>query len=88
MFKGSLKETLEINNKSPFNLIKGLNIFLLSFKEPLNIVLYYEENTIVDEQFEGKDIINRIYKLSKAKKGAYRVVINSDSRLFTKNFTI
>ena len=70
--------------------LKGdlLLISKVSFKEPLNIVLYYEENTIVDEQFEGKDIINRIYKLSKAKKGAYRVVINSDSRLFKKNFTI
>ena len=65
-----------------------LLISKVSFKEPLNIVLYYEENTIVDEQFEGKDIINRIYKLSKAKKGAYRVVVNSDNRLFTKNFTI
>ena len=74
----------------PLIRLKGdlLLISKLSFKEPLNIVLYYEENTIVDEQFEGKDIINRIYKLSKAKKGAYRVVINSDSRLFTKNFTI
>ena len=74
----------------PLIRLKGdlLLISKISFKEPLNIVLYYEENTIVDEQFEGKDIINRIYKLSKAKKGAYRVVINSDSRLFTKNFTI
>jgi hypothetical protein len=74
----------------PLIRLKGdlLLISKVSFKEPLNIVLYYEENTIVDEQFEGKDIINRIYKLSKAKKGAYRVVINSDSRLFTKNFTI
>ena len=74
----------------PLNRLKGdlLLISKVSFKEPLNIVLYYEENTIVDEQFEGKDIINRIYKLSKAKKGAYRVVVNSDNRLFTKNFTI
>jgi hypothetical protein len=74
----------------PLIRLKGdlLLISKISFKEPLNIVLYYEENTIVDEQFEGKDIINRIYKLSKAKKGAYRVVVNSDNRLFTKNFTI
>jgi hypothetical protein len=74
----------------PLIRLKGdlLLISKVSFKEPLNIVLYYEENTIVDEQFEGKDIINRIYKLSKAKKGAYRVVVNSDNRLFTKNFTI
>ncbi len=74
----------------PLIRLKGdlLLISKLSFKEPLKIVLYYEENTIVDEQFEGKDIINRIYKLSKAKKGAYRVVVNSDNRLFTKNFTI
>lgn len=74
----------------PLIRLKGdlLLISKLSFKEPLKIVLYYEENTIVDEQFEGKDIVNRIYKLSKAKKGAYRVVVNSDNRLFTKNFTI
>tara|TARA_B110001450_G_scaffold142248_1_gene133169 strand:- start:816 stop:1397 length:582 start_codon:yes stop_codon:yes gene_type:complete len=74
----------------PLIRLKGdlLLISKVSFKEPLNIVLYYEENTIVDEQFEGKDIINRIYKLSKAKKGAYRIVVNSDNRLFTKNFTI
>ena len=74
----------------PLIRLKGdlLLISKVSFKEPLNIVLYYEENTIVDEQFEGKDIINRIYKLSKAKKGAYMVVVNSDNRLFTKNFTI
>lgn len=65
-----------------------LLISKLSFKEPINIVLYYKENIILNEQFEGKNIINRVYKLSIAEKGAYRVVVKSDNRLFIKNFTI
>ena len=74
----------------PLIRLKGdlLLISKVSFKEPLNIVLYYEENTIVDEQFEGKDIINRIYKLSESQKGDYKIIINSENRIFKKEFTL
>ena len=57
-------------------------------KEPLKIVLYYNNDVILSETVKGKELLNRVYKLSKSERGAYKVVINTDNRTYTKDFTI
>ena len=59
-------------------------------KEPLKVTLYYNNNKILTEDVDGKDekILNKVYKLSKSIKGAYKVVIYSDDRMYVKDFTI
>ena len=57
-------------------------------KEPLKVVIYYKGNTILSETISGNDLLKRVYKLSEKKVGNYTVVINSDDRTYTNNFTI
>ena len=57
-------------------------------KEPLKIVLYYDNDIILSETLEGKELLNRVYKLSKSERGAYKVIINTDNRTYTKDFTL
>ena len=57
-------------------------------KQPLNVVIFYNNQAILSEKIEGKKLLNRIYKLSEHKAGNYTVVINSDDRTYTKDFTI
>ncbi|WP_218598134.1 hypothetical protein [Polaribacter sp. NJDZ03] len=56
--------------------------------QPLNVTLYYQNNIIVSDKLNGEKILNRVYKLSEAEKGAYKVVINTDNRTYVKDFTI
>lgn len=66
-----------------------LLISKLTFKkEPLKIVLYYKDDIIISETIQGKELLNRVYKLSKSEREAYKVVINSDNRTYTKEFTL
>ena len=61
----------------------------ITFNEkPLNVTLYYNNKVIASEDIEGKDVLNRIYKLSNKEKGAYKVVVYSDDRMYTKDFKI
>ncbi|MCL7761774.1 hypothetical protein MPF19_00005, partial [Polaribacter sp. Z014] len=57
-------------------------------KEPLKVTLYYDNHVILSEKVEGNKLINRVYKLSDTKKGAYKVVIFTDNRSYVKNFRI
>ncbi|WP_299015507.1 hypothetical protein [uncultured Polaribacter sp.] len=58
-------------------------------KEPLKVKLFYQNEVIVNETVEDESkILNRVYKLSKDKSGEYTVIIKTDHRTFTKNFTI
>ncbi|QVY64824.1 hypothetical protein [Polaribacter sp. Q13] len=57
-------------------------------KEPLKVTLYYDNHVILSEKVEGNKLINRVYKLSNAEKGAYKVVIFTDNRSYVKNFRI
>ena len=57
-------------------------------KQPLKIVLYYNNDVILSETVKGKELINRVYKLSKTEEGAYKVVIYTDSRTYVKDFKI
>ncbi|KGL62008.1 hypothetical protein [Polaribacter sp. Hel1_85] len=56
--------------------------------QPLKIDLYYKGDIIHSEKLEGKNIVNRVYKLSETEKGNYKVVINTDNRTYVKSFNI
>ncbi|WP_343330928.1 hypothetical protein [Polaribacter staleyi] len=57
-------------------------------KEPIKVVLYYDNQVILSEKIEGEEILNRVYKLSKTEKGAYKVLVYTDNRMYVKNFNI
>ncbi|QVY64825.1 hypothetical protein [Polaribacter sp. Q13] len=57
-------------------------------KEPLKVILYYDNHVILSEKVEGNKLINRVYKLTNTEKGAYKVVIYSDNKMYEKEFTI
>jgi len=57
-------------------------------KAPLYISLYYQGELIHAETLKGNSIVNRIYKLSATEKGDYKVVINTDNKVYNKNFSI
>ena len=56
--------------------------------EPLDVTLYYNDAIILSDKVNGEKILNRVYRLSEAEKGAYKVVINSDNRTYIKDFRI
>lgn len=58
------------------------------YENKLNVVIYYDDEIILSETLKSENILKRIYKLSEDKQGDYTVVISSNNRLFTKNFTI
>ena len=69
------------------------NLVLISkitfYEEPIKIVFYYNEEIIYSETVTNVgNVLNSVYKLSKEKKGAYNVAINSNNRSYTKTFTL
>ncbi|RCS26277.1 hypothetical protein DUT90_10930 [Polaribacter sp. WD7] len=57
-------------------------------KQPVKVMLYYNNDMIFSETLEGKKLIERVYKLSKSEKGNYKLVLGTDGRMYTKEFTI
>jgi hypothetical protein len=57
-------------------------------KQPLKVVLYYEDEEIIRETIKGEDYLKRIYKLSDSEKGDYKIVILSNERMYIKDFRI
>jgi len=57
-------------------------------KAPLYIDLYYKGDLIHSETVKGNNVVNRVYKLSKEEKGDYQIVINTDNKVYNKNFSI
>ena len=57
-------------------------------KQPLKINVYFEGDTgyelVFKEEIEDTKIIERIYKLDGLDRGAYKLVIYSDNKQFTK----
>ncbi|WP_299062544.1 hypothetical protein [uncultured Polaribacter sp.] len=85
---------LETDNTSIFKpVIRTKNDLLLITKlcfnnEPLNITIYYDNEVILEDNAAGAQILNKAYKLSLNKTGNYKVVIYSDDRKYSKDFTI
>ena len=56
--------------------------------EPLKVTLYYNDEAVLSETISGDKLLKRVYKLSEKEVGAYKVVISSDQRTYTKEFKI
>lgn len=62
--------------------------------QPATIKLYYKESSeqgrelLFSEEIENKKIVERVFELSKKKKGNYVVVFNSQGRTFTERITL
>ncbi|MGJ8759987.1 MAG: hypothetical protein ACSHXA_05550 [Polaribacter sp.] len=56
--------------------------------EPLKVTLYYNDEAVLSETISGDKLLQRVYKLSEKEVGAYKVVVSSDERTYTKEFTI
>lgn len=66
-----------------------LYISKLAFnKETLDILIYYKDKVVVNETVKGDGILNRVYKLSESQKGDYKIIINSENRIFKKEVTL
>ncbi|WP_405609883.1 hypothetical protein [Polaribacter sp. Asnod1-A03] len=57
-------------------------------KAPLYISVYYKGDLIHSETLKGNKVVNRVYKLSEEEKGDYQVVVNTDNKVYNKNFSI
>ena len=58
-------------------------------KQPLKIAIYYNDEVIFSETVtDEKNLLKRVYKLSKEEKGDYKVIINSNNRSYIKDFNI
>ncbi|WP_343330927.1 hypothetical protein [Polaribacter staleyi] len=57
-------------------------------KQPIKVVLYHDNNLIHSEKIEGKEILNRVYNISKTEKGSYKIVVYADNRMYVKDLTI
>ena len=56
--------------------------------EPLKVTLYYNDEAVLSETISGDKLLKRVYKLSEKEVGAYKVVVSSDERTYTKEFNI
>ncbi|QXP65868.1 hypothetical protein [Polaribacter sp. AHE13PA] len=56
--------------------------------EPLKVTLYYNNEAVLSETISGDKLLQRVYQLSEKEVGAYKVVVSSDERTYTKDFTI
>ena len=92
--KNGLVTLLNNNSEKIFKPIirtEGNLVYLskMDFNEaPLKVVIYYNNEVLLDETTKGKKLLNRIYKLSEKEIGDYKVVISSNDRTYVKNFTL
>lgn len=59
-------------------------------KEPMKVVIYYNEEVIFSEtvQRNTKIFLNRAYRLDKEIKGDYKILVKNNNKTYLKNFTI
>lgn len=55
---------------------------------PLKIAIYYQGEVIYKDTVKGEDVLERIYKLEKDKKGAYKVILKTNDRTYTNEFSL
>ncbi|UWD31171.1 hypothetical protein OEG92_01275 [Polaribacter sejongensis] len=56
--------------------------------EPLKVTIYYNDEVVLSETISGDRLLKRVYKLSEKEVGAYKVVVSSDERTYSKEFNI
>jgi hypothetical protein len=59
-------------------------------KAPLKISLYYKGDLIYFETVKRNknDVLNKVYKLSDIETGNYKVIVSTDNKVYTEDFTI
>jgi len=56
--------------------------------DEMTIELYYGTELIHTETVNGKEILNRVYKLDETLRGEYTAIIKSNDRVYVENFRI
>lgn len=92
--KNGLVTFLDNNSEKIFKPVvrnEGQIVYIskMSFNEnPLDIVLYYNDEVILTDTIKSEKNQKRIYKLSENKTGNYKVIINTNDRTYIKEFKI
>ncbi|WP_445730692.1 hypothetical protein [Mariniflexile sp.] len=89
----TFNKELEKTIFKPFTRVKGNLVYLtkLALNEaPLKVEIYFIDNDLKSELIYSETIkntmhINRVYKLSGLKHGDYKIVYNTDGRVFTND---
>ena len=71
------------SNKSKI-LISKLNFEAYSMK----VYIYYEDEIILSDVIEGKQLIQKIYRLLENKKGDYKIVTKVNDRIYTRKISL
>lgn len=84
------KNAKEVIYKPVFRTLENkLLVSKLDFnKTSLKIQIYYENELIFKDVIKGEEMLQRVYALEKEKKGAYKVVVESNKRVFTNEFVL
>jgi hypothetical protein len=89
----TFKKELEKTIFKPFARVKGNIVYVSKLAlndEPLNVKIYFtndyttESELIYSETIKNTLNINRIYKLSGVDKGTYKIIFNTEGRVFIK----
>ena len=65
-------------------LISKLNFEAYSMK----VDIYYEDEIILSDVIEGKQLIQKIYRLLENKKGDYKIVTKVNDRIYTRKISL
>ena len=65
-------------------LISKLNFEAYSMK----VDIYYEDEIILSDVIEGKQLIQKIYRLQENKKGDYKIVTKVNDRIYTRKISL
>ena len=55
---------------------------------PLQVTIYYEGEVIFKDTVKGGNVLRRVYKLRKEIKGDYKVVMKTNDRTYTNEFSL
>jgi len=85
------KNEEQVINK-PFVRINGNNVFVTKLtleQKPLKIKIYNQDSNLVfEETLDESQVLKRKYDFSIAERGAYRMVLLTDGRKYSKGFDI
>ena len=92
--KNGLVTFLSNENKKIFKPVIRTNknrlyVSKLTFNQnPIKVNIFYRGDIILSETLEGEELLNRIYKLSENHIGDYKIIVKSNNRSYSKDFTI
>ena len=54
----------------------------------MKVDIYYEDEIILSDVIEGKQLIQKIYRLQENKKGDYKIVTKVNDRIYTRKISL